>query len=496
MNVIFDQHDKHLLHSSSAPDTADIGRTNPEFRIAIVGGGFCGTTALVHILQILIERQERNQPSPKLFVDWFDQDGRFGRGLAYQSQDLKEDSRVLILNQPASLMSPFSADPGHYVRWLGSHYPEYSADSFTPRTIFGEYLEETLREYERAATLSGAAFEIQRIHTRVARLSHLGLDECLSANGTLHSASAVILASGHARVDQFGAFSGNSSYIDEPFNIARYRAIDLADLSRVIIVGGGPSSMDAIRTLEEIGYKGSYVIAASRSSPPWPFHPRLYSAESFAEYRPQHLVPGNIPENPSLRLLHRLLGREIRQAWRSGFGCGHALYGIPLGEIAAILNRSEDTLAAQQFGELLAFLRGNITAPENVALRSYLRNCGRLTYARGHAEPTRSYFDPTTKRFVIPVTHRSGRLVIAQGELLINCALYPRSQHPDLLDTPFGAEHRVIPVGPALIQKGVIPRTWGVESFRDEVRDAARKAFLLAHHQATGVQLAISTGVL
>ena len=216
---------------------------------------------------------------------------------------------------------------------------------------------------------------------------------------------------------------------------------------------------------------------------------------SFVEYKPRYLVPENIPENPSLRLLHRFLGREIRQARRTGFGCGHALYGIPLAEISAILDRSEDTVAARQFGELLAFLRGNITAPENVALRSYLRGRGRLTFARGYAEPAASCFNQDTGQFAIQVRHRSGRQFMTHGELLINCALYPRSRNerPEQDEhTNIVSEHPVIPVGPALLKKGVVPRTWGVESFRDEVRDAAGKAFSIALQRASTIQSDIS----
>ena len=495
MNAILHTQHNHIATTPEASQTATPLSPQLELKITVVGGGFCGTTATIHLLRILAERSAAGKTTPKLIIQWFDKDGLFGRGLAYQGQDTQRDDRVLILNQPASLMSPFASDPNHYARWLSLHQSRYTADSFTPRAIFGEYLQEILAEAERAArSRVGPNLEIRRIQGRVSDLSRAEVDGTIIAEHGIHSAQAVILASGHARLDQFEKFSGNSHYIDQPFAVASYRNIDLNQVSQAIIVGGGPSSIDAVRILEELGFAGHYSIAASRSTPPWPFYPRLYTAESFTRFKPKHLVPEVIPENPSLRELHRLLGREIRDAWRAGFGCGHALYGISIADIERILNSSSDSVAAREFGELLSFLRGNVTAPENVKLRSYLRRSERLHYVRGRAEPELSYFEPESALFAIPVRHRTGRLPIVQGELFINCALYPRSHGQGLgIDVSYGqrAGQRVLPVGPALQRNGSVPRTWGVESFREEVRQAAERAFAIAladyseHHSDT-----------
>ena len=49
------------------------------------------------------------------------------------------------------------ADPGHFVRWLGTQGVTDAADSFVPRSLYGRYLREALwpRGQDRSADIVG-----------------------------------------------------------------------------------------------------------------------------------------------------------------------------------------------------------------------------------------------------------------------------------------------------------------------------------------------------
>jgi hypothetical protein len=471
-----DDHFNELTYSA-APDVRgpEIGQ-GPT--LSIVGGGFCGTIALVHLLNTLVELESLGAAPSHLEINWFDQAGHFGRGLPYRSQTEQADNGTLILNQPAALMSPFADKPDAYTDWLARRHPQYGADSFTPRSLFGAFIEETLDAAERAAAHAGCRFAINRRVAQVSNLESSG-ELYLEADGELIRGGPLVLASGHQRRDQFGKFAGLPGYIDQPFEVDRYRSIDLSATSNVILIGGGPSSIDAIRILESLGYRGSYQIIANQITRPWPFDTALYSAESFGRFVPQYFRPELIPENPSYRDLTRLLRREVTNAQERGFGEGHVYYGIDISGIAAKLAASSDQEGAREFGKYLSFLRGNITAPENVDLLAGITGEKRLRYLKGRAVQDLSAHDDSVGEFRIVVQHRSGKLPSGKAEVLVNCSLFPRGVAPHALLAAakmVGVIDSIFPVGPALPSDGVIPRSWGVESFRKEVEDAAKKA--------------------
>lgn len=105
-------------------------------RTAIVGAGFCGAMACVHLLRrgervLLVERR-----------------ARFGPGLAYA------DTRARVpplLNVPAALMSAFPDDPDHFVRFIARRDPTMRANTFAPRALYGAYLEGVLADAEARA---------------------------------------------------------------------------------------------------------------------------------------------------------------------------------------------------------------------------------------------------------------------------------------------------------------------------------------------------------
>src|SRR6202021_930393 len=115
------------------------------YDIIIVGSGYSGTMVAVHLA-----RAQRG-----LRVALIERGKIFGRGVAYGTTDPKH-----LLNVRADQMGAFPNDVGHFYRWLQSHpvnlaaagIRELRADAFVPRLVFGDYIQDLLRE---ACALSG-----------------------------------------------------------------------------------------------------------------------------------------------------------------------------------------------------------------------------------------------------------------------------------------------------------------------------------------------------
>src|SRR5699024_11617968 len=67
----------------------------------------------------------------------YDRKETLGRGYAYQ-----DDNEHLVVNLPAEQMS-LNDDPSDYLKWLENN--GYKVESYTSRSMFGEYIHDTLR---------------------------------------------------------------------------------------------------------------------------------------------------------------------------------------------------------------------------------------------------------------------------------------------------------------------------------------------------------------
>src|SRR5689334_13288962 len=101
--------------------------------LAVVGGGASGALLLANLAQ----------HGSRMKVAWFERQGRFARGLAYDI-----DSGELLLNVPAANMGAFPERREHFHQWLVARGHGYAASDFAPRRLFGEYLEHLAREAE------------------------------------------------------------------------------------------------------------------------------------------------------------------------------------------------------------------------------------------------------------------------------------------------------------------------------------------------------------
>jgi uncharacterized NAD(P)/FAD-binding protein YdhS len=146
--------------------------------VAIVGGGCSGLLVAVQLF--------RNGFRDSVAV--IEPRERLGAGLAYSTSFDQH-----LLNVPAGKMSALAEQPVHFLDWLRArHWPDASADSFAPRKLYGEYLEDLLQETIRA----GGEFNHIRAEAIAVGADASGARLTLS-NGTAVHARRVVLALGN-----------------------------------------------------------------------------------------------------------------------------------------------------------------------------------------------------------------------------------------------------------------------------------------------------------
>jgi uncharacterized NAD(P)/FAD-binding protein YdhS len=237
--------------------------------IAIVGGGFTGSMAAVHLL-----RHSRLRPH----VILIERRPRFGRGLAYST-----DNPDHLLNVPAGKMSAFAGEPSHFLDWANSPAAKagrhYEAASFVPRRLYGDYLWSLLEVAERNSAdferLGGQVIDIGP----KARGVELQLD-----GGTVLRADVVVLALGNfpplPPMNNTPELIAAGRYIPDPWEPGAIERIP-ADAT-VVLIGAGLTMVDIAIALMRNGHRGALDAisrhglrprrhAPSSSPPPSPF---------------------------------------------------------------------------------------------------------------------------------------------------------------------------------------------------------------------------------
>jgi uncharacterized NAD(P)/FAD-binding protein YdhS len=280
--------------------TADGSRDPPV--IAVVGAGFSGTMAAIHL---------RHRVPADHVIHLFDRSCRFARGPAYAASDMPH-----LLNVRAANMSALPDDPGHFRRWLDAQAERFpdeihatEAGVFATRRLYGRYLRgllhaEMKQSGGRVRLHGDAAVGLERTPTG-------WLLRC--ASGRTVAAAAVVLG------------IGNLPSTRKPDGLVFYdpwlpeATSGLRPDAPVLIVGTGLSMVDLVLGMRAHGFAGQ-VIALSRRGltplrhgpprPPWP------------------CAPFGTAETASLStLLHSLRGR-IRAAAAEGVDWRAVLDGM------------------------------------------------------------------------------------------------------------------------------------------------------------------------
>lgn len=220
--------------------------------IVIVGAGYCGTLVAINLL-----REAAARPLRVVLVE---RGTAVARGVAYAARDYP-----YVLNVPASAMSATSSDPDEFLRYAQQHYPSVRAEDFLPRELYGDYLDELLRN---AAARSRANVELAlRRDTVVDVITDHGLAVKFS-DGTQMPADDVVLALGNppaANPCRDGTLTAMVGVRPDPWT-----PLEGADSSKpLLIIGSGLTMADVVcATLAKTPQRRIYVVSRHGLIPP------------------------------------------------------------------------------------------------------------------------------------------------------------------------------------------------------------------------------------
>jgi uncharacterized NAD(P)/FAD-binding protein YdhS len=250
--------------------------------LAIVGGGFSGCAVAANLAL---------SADPQFSLALFEPEA-LGRGAAYGTRCHEH-----VLNTRAHMMSLYSDQPDHFVRWLGARGGPMD---FVSRQLYGEYV------HENAAR----AFEcprFTRVRDRVAKVTRdddQGF-EVVSDSGARFRARAVVLATGNAPPnDDFLPLEMrlHPGYVPNPWRFD-YSVVG----GHVLAIGSGLTALDVLVGLKGSGHRGTVHVLSRRGR-----FPEVH--ETVGAY---DVIPAL--DTRGARALLRSLRRHVEEAESRGF---------------------------------------------------------------------------------------------------------------------------------------------------------------------------------
>ncbi len=157
---------------------------SPARTIAIVGGGFSGTTVAANLLRL------RNWGPARVVL--IERTRRIARGIAYADREYK-----YLLNVPAGRMSANPREPLEFLEFAKRRLPYATADDFLPRALYGEYLEASLASAELSAQSDVRLEKMRAEIVEISRDAGSGTLQLHASDGRSISADDVVLALGN-----------------------------------------------------------------------------------------------------------------------------------------------------------------------------------------------------------------------------------------------------------------------------------------------------------
>jgi len=232
--------------------------------IAVIGAGFSGTIAALHLLR----RLPADQP-----VLLCERAPEFARGVAYATGDGDH-----LLNVRATNMSALADEPQHFADWLkrrpggsGEGLHETEAGLFASRGVYGQYLRSIL-DFAMRETAGHAQLRLMPDDVTDVLATGQGGFELVCAGGSKLEVAGIVLAVGNLPPEE----SPDPRVCANPWSNKAFRPLNGDD--PVLIVGTGLTMVDLAISIRRRGFKGK-IIALSRGGllptrhapvTPWP----------------------------------------------------------------------------------------------------------------------------------------------------------------------------------------------------------------------------------
>ena len=221
--------------------------------VAIIGAGFSGTMAAIHLRRLL---------PPEQVIFLIERSGRFARGVAYA-----DTGAAHLLNVRAANMSAFPDDAGHFERWLEAHAANWPgeihrtpAGIFATRRFYGRYLRAALR-----AEISTSGGTVRLLADEVQALGSIpGGWRLACRSGKSIAAAGVVLAAGNLPSSR----PGDDVEVRDPWTQAALAG--LRPDAPVLIAGTGLTMIDLVMALHASGFRGPVAALSRRGLLPHP----------------------------------------------------------------------------------------------------------------------------------------------------------------------------------------------------------------------------------
>ncbi len=212
-------------------------------KVAIIGGGAAGIITFYN----LVTKAAKSEG--EMCIHLFEKSGMLAKGIAYSTSSTNH-----FLNIPSSDMTAVYTDRDHFYNWLQSNGYSYKKTDFVPRQIFGLYLENLFKKACKLADEKGIQYSIN--NSEVTKIKqHEGLfvvNNCICND--------IILATGTPLSSQGTRSSIWSTDLTKCLNY-----------EEVVVIGSGLTGMDAITSINKIGFKGKITLCSKDKLIPFPY---------------------------------------------------------------------------------------------------------------------------------------------------------------------------------------------------------------------------------